>query len=1154
MLSPNSKHFCIAAMSVFGASTLLVAQSNQLESEEVYELSPFTVSEDEQIGYQATSTLAGTRIKTPLRDIGSAVSVITAELFEDTGAVDAETILSYATNMEISGAFGNFADGLGTNHNGRAEQDLQRENPQISQRVRGLASASLTRNFFLTDIPFDSYNTDRVDISRGANSLLFGIGAPGGIINNTVHKASVDGDDFTEISVRIGERNSHRETLDYHNILSQGRLAFRLSALHDDTIYQQRPAFEIDKRIHGAFEAVLMENEGSDSLGRTLLRGDFEVGSMHGYPVNIFPPSDQFSTWFDMPNVLGPDGQPVPGVILPSYHPDNPANITPGRLNRTTYNFSTGESVPQTSWRPMQVFDNRNPIRRAHIPNIVENPTFLQAAVVYYPTVISGPSIHSGWYPDIEAITSDTPGSSGLAVYPLATQSLYSGNRNEQLLPNFVTPVILNPQVWDNENRMIQGTTQTREISFDTHNLTLEQTFLGGDAGIELAYDKQNYRQEVDLPFSFNESGGDTANSDVVIDIGQFIGTGEPNPNLGRPMMKQRPLPKARFRETSRESTRFTGFYEFDFAETSDSLGWLGRHTFTGFLNSQKNDTLDWQRVGTWITEDGDLRDPKYVGNPSGGYFRQVASFVYLGPSVFDAGITSPDQLQLDGDIRVNLPSHGDTFSTLLWNKDTDSFEEAQFYVEEFLQSGARRRFEVDTKVLSWQGRFLNDHIVGLYGWRDDEMDTTENITPGNPQGISRLIGSSQKMNPDYLRLQDSPTSSDSGETSTWSVVAHAPHNWLGDSPFSISAHISESENFQVLPTGRNVRGEIIGNPAGETEEAGFTVGYKGLLFARVNWFETRSARTRIPLATATEFFSWNQNWLSGWGRAQYVENLSIRDALVMAGGNGNEFSSYDQVYNEIIGFLPPDVQAIRNMRIDNEGIVTSDPNPGQTATRDFVSEGLEIEIVANLTSNWRAFLNVAQQESVQSNTAQAIADVTREHYSRIQSSPLADLLGDPVSDDIVTIQERYQALVIGPLSAILSRDGTPALEQREWRINAVTNYQFDEGALKGLGIGTGIRHQSKNAVGFENKIVEGEAVPDITKPFFGPAQLNGDIWISYQRPIWDDRMDWKIQLNVRNAYGDDSPIPVVINPDGNLAVIRNSIPQEIFLTNTFRF
>ncbi|MBC9890208.1 MAG: hypothetical protein F7B06_10265, partial [Opitutae bacterium] len=166
-------------------------------------------------------------------------------------------------------------------------------------------------------------------------------------------------------------------------------------------------------------------------------------------------------------------------------------------------------------------------------------------------------------------------------------------------------------------------------------------------------------------------------------------------------------------------------------------------------------------------TEAADLRDPTYVGNRSGGYFRQVAAFVYLGPSVFHTAITSPAQLHLDGDIRVNLPSHGDTFSTLLWNKDTDSFEETQFYVEEFLQSGARRRFEVDTKVLSWQGRFLNDHIVGLYGWRDDEMDTTENITPGNSLGIPRLIGSSQKMNPDYLRLQESRRSSDSSETTT---------------------------------------------------------------------------------------------------------------------------------------------------------------------------------------------------------------------------------------------------------------------------------------------------------------------------------------------------------------------------------------------------
>ena len=49
-------------------------------------------------------------------------------------------------------------------------------------------------------------------------------------------------------------------------------------------------------------------------------------------------------------------------------------------------------------------------------------------------------------------------------------------------------------------------------------------------------------------------------------------------------------------------------------------------------------------------------------------------------------------------------------------------------------------------------------------------------------------------------------------------------------------------------------------------------------------------------------------------------------------------------------------------------------------------------------------------------------------------------------------------------------------------------------------------------------------------------------------------KIDWKIQLNLRNAFGDSDPIPVVTNPDGNVAVLRNSLPQEIFLTNTFRF
>ena len=74
------------------------------------------------------------------------------------------------------------------------------------------------------------------------------------------------------------------------------------------------------------------------------------------------------------------------------------------------------------------------------------------------------------------------------------------GNRNGQAIPNFVTPVILDPRLWDTENEMIQGKTNWREMSFDTYNFTLEQPLFDNRGGLEVAFDHQAYRQSVSLP------------------------------------------------------------------------------------------------------------------------------------------------------------------------------------------------------------------------------------------------------------------------------------------------------------------------------------------------------------------------------------------------------------------------------------------------------------------------------------------------------------------------------------------------------------------------------------------------------------------------------------------------------------------------------
>src|SRR4249920_648094 len=82
----------MAAMLFVTATTLVTSVTAQTtapaaapQNEDVLVLSPFEVSADDSRGYQATQTLAGTRIRTDLKDVGSAITVITKEFMQDIG-------------------------------------------------------------------------------------------------------------------------------------------------------------------------------------------------------------------------------------------------------------------------------------------------------------------------------------------------------------------------------------------------------------------------------------------------------------------------------------------------------------------------------------------------------------------------------------------------------------------------------------------------------------------------------------------------------------------------------------------------------------------------------------------------------------------------------------------------------------------------------------------------------------------------------------------------------------------------------------------------------------------------------------------------------------------------------------------------------------
>src|ERR1700712_153842 len=82
-----------------------------VDKDEVMVLSPFLVEASEDQGYQAKDTLAGTRIRTELKDVGSAISVITPKFLQDTNSKSSADLLVYTTGTEVAGQGGNFAGG-----------------------------------------------------------------------------------------------------------------------------------------------------------------------------------------------------------------------------------------------------------------------------------------------------------------------------------------------------------------------------------------------------------------------------------------------------------------------------------------------------------------------------------------------------------------------------------------------------------------------------------------------------------------------------------------------------------------------------------------------------------------------------------------------------------------------------------------------------------------------------------------------------------------------------------------------------------------------------------------------------------------------------------------------------------------------------------
>ncbi len=1082
-------------------------QIDESETDQIVELSPFVVEASGDVGYLASSSLGGTRLNTRLRDIPAAVSVITPELLRDTASNNLEDILVYAVGAEVGGPGGNFS-GM-EQRTAEASGFFQSRLSAFGapNRSRGLAAFDMARDYFLTSIPFEAYNTERVDISRGPNSILFGLGSPAGIVNNGLKSAMFR--DANEISVQVSELGSHRETFDFNKEIIKGQLAVRVVGLNKERNFQQDPAFAEEQRLYGAlkFQRDFAPNGGF--LSTTTVRANFETGRITSNPPYMAPPIDEISNWFRL-------GKPTWNVLEDTWSP------RPAGKSNAVYDVLR----PGVFRNPTAVFpDASSSTPNAGFANVAAGARNFVADQLLTPSGVLRSTVVMG----------------------VATRLGASLSNSGNPLGRFTaSPSLRDPNVFDFFNHKLTGGYDREVGDLDAYNVTLEQLFFEDRSlGVELAYDSQRWHTR-----SRQLLGDESAI--LQVDMNSVMMNGDPNPNYGRIFFPSQPGNGSARNE--RQAERATAFYRLDLSEKVDGvLGrLLGRHVFSAMYNRQQIDS--WSASGNTYTTGPDF-SPSYMGNATnylGIGTRLMTSVHYIGPSILGAASLA-DVTGVKGLSAIQLPD--ENLKTYAWNRDTKTFDLRQFSIIKNSDDGALlsnsgidvSRNVITSTAFTWQSFLFGENLVGTLGWRNDEVEIYSGSDNFDPTFTSTPL---QRRNPttnliirENYFLPNRPGFTTEENLFSWGVVAHSPDFINRHLPWGtdFSVHYNSSGSFQ--PTAQRYDSLLnkLGNVTGNTEEYGFTVSaLDGKLVARVNRYKTTQEDVSIGIPTATHVMFTDVSSVS----------FNTPEAIAAAGGYPMPSQKYLDFYNYTVASTP---------NVYGGFDVTTAPRGTVTETTDYVARGTELELAFNALPNWRILVNAAHQKSVRSNSGEAILTLIQERLPIWGDGVGSDAPGEVLYANgahTQFIRGRAEDSVLDQVRGFVLQDGGPARELREWRWSLLSTYEFTrDSVLSGWRIGGALRWLDKPVIGYpvEFSADANDYVPSVANPYYGDATTSVDAWIGYRFKT-ARKLDVDIQLNGRNILSNKKLIPALANPDGSVAGYSIADTAAMDLTVTFRF
>jgi hypothetical protein len=1066
----------------------IVSRAAAAGDTEVVALSPFEVSTARDRGYEASSTMSGTRLNSNLADLAASISVVTKQQLLDTASVDINDVFKYEANTEGIYQWTSFSNDRGT-----ISDDIQ-ANPTGATRMRGLNAANTAVNGFASSLPFDTYNADAIEISRGPNSTVFGLGNTGGGVNVISAQANVTRE-ISNFSTRADSYGGYRATFNINRPLLKDRLAIRVLGVYDKKGFERKPSSEVTRRLTVALTARPWKN--------TSLRASFESYRDYFNRPNSTTPRDGISDWIA-------NGRPTYDPIAQVVHF---ANGTP--------------AIGLTSADALKTVANET----ARLPYSIG---ITDTALTQYPSwyiengqiqlyEINAMPTATGTGPTSVDATSSNPGK-----HLLYSTTFY--NRYSTQYPLYVTKGMTDKSLYDWSSVNITAPNYGT-LKGETFNVGLEQTFLSTPRQtLALQADWMGERLGGKNRSFLGDYGNAGGKLQVSIDINEKLLDGSTNPYFLRPYLGY-PRPGYKKSRSATDNYRATLAYQLNLTQEKGWLKYLGRHNLSGYGEYRSVKSANLGYTDTMSSDEAWMSATGVSSSRNSAGYRP-----YMHYLVGDANGYNVDY----GPRAIAAPP----FSTVLryYNGVTRQWiNEPVDYAEYYFANRPNRRL-VSTYGGTWQGFFLNDRIIPTFGIRKDVNRTRDANSAINPStatdGFYDL--SSQNIYSAYDWVQNR------GPTKTSSVVVK-PFSWL-------NLLYSKSSSFTPGSLAYDVNGLPLPDPKGKTRDYGFQlVLLNGRLSIRAQQYETvddgradSTVNTYVARTLRMDYSSsitdpnlagqltaqlqtLNPTWTTDQVLAEVMRQSGI-DPNFIAGHysktHGDRGTATSRGKEIEIAFNPTTYWTLRSTITQARALNSqlSGELQDYIAARMPTWTTIRNPVVAN-PSNANDPLNFWWTTPINGTTPQT-------WYTGNVRAPLALIVATQGKQRPQTREWRFNVVTNFKLAGIT---------QNRW--------------LKNLDVGGAFRWEDKACIGFYGAAPDSDGIVrlyDPNRPVWDKARYYIDFMAGYNLRLFHDKVQCRLQLNVINVFEKGRLQAVAVNPNGDPYAFRIIDPRQFILTATF--